>query len=377
MMKKVWVYLILLSISLLEAGSLSDALSGTKVDGYIRATYQEHNIKNNKLYKDDALGGKVHIETSPFYGFSLGTSLYSSNALLNNDNSFLSTLRGESEKSYTLLGEGFIQAQFGKNLIKIGRQELDTPFADRDDVGMIPNTFEAGVLINKDLENTTIFLAQIRKMAGSGAEVINEFRKLNNNDYVNLLGVTYGTEEGLNISAWYYSLKNAEVEKIFYTEAMYAENVAGLFYEIELQYAKEKYSVGEDAVIKGGSFALLDRGLRLSTAYTKVTGNQAFSGFGGGPFVSNAEFLIIDNAGADAKAIRYGAEWQSSKNLTFGISKVSLTTEDNKEATEMDLLVHYSISENMEMHLIYSKIDTSIVGENDAKHLRIFANYNF
>ena len=376
-MNKILIYLVLLNITILEAGSLSDALSNAKVDGYIRGTYQTHDIKNDKVHKDDALGGKVHIETLPFAGFSLGISLYSSNALFNNDNSVLSTLRGESEKSYSLVGEGYIQTQFGKSLIKVGRQELDTPFADRDDVGMIPNTFEAGVLINKELANTTIFLAQIRKMAGSGAEIIDEFRKVNNNDYVNLLGLTYGAEEGSNVSAWYYQLKNAEVEKIFYTQASYLENVSGLFYEIAVQYAKEEYKVGEDAVVKGGSFALIDKGLRLSTAYTKVTGNQAFSGFGGGPFLSNAEFLIIDNAGADAKAIRYGVEWQSSKNLTFGLSKLTLTTKEDKEATEMDVLVNYDISENMEMHLIYSKIDASVLGENDANHLRIFANYNF
>ncbi len=47
----------------------------------------------------------------------------------------------------------------------VGRQVIDTPFADSDDIGMMPNRFEAYTLRNSDLENTTLTVTHIVKMA--------------------------------------------------------------------------------------------------------------------------------------------------------------------------------------------------------------------
>ncbi len=52
---------------------------------------------------------------------------------------------------------------FGNTNIKIGRQVLNTPLAGADDARMLPNLFEAAVLSNTDIENTTLIAAHVTR----------------------------------------------------------------------------------------------------------------------------------------------------------------------------------------------------------------------
>ncbi len=375
--------LMLLSILSVNAQSLSSALEQTKVDGYLRGSYQTHNVKDDRTYKDDALGGKVHLETGTFYGVSLGASLYSSNALFNDDNKGLVPLRGENHKSYTILGEAYMKLDFGKSMLKIGRQEIDTPFAQVDDIGMIPNTFESAIFENSDIDDTTIFLGQIQRMAGVDADVVDKFTKVNGSNNMQVLGMNYDGVQDLALGAWYYNLKDGEIDSIAYLEANYEKELGAMTYGVGLQYAKESYLNDADANIYSGTLSATANkiGLTLSTAYSKAKDNGASSGFGGGPFFSNSEYLILDNAGKDGTALWYGAEYDASKvgieGLTVGLEYVTLTNEAKKEATEADLVLSYEMNDNFEIHAIASNLKGHNVGEDDAKHLRVFANYNF
>ena len=137
-----------------------------KTSGYLRATYEIHAVKESDTFKDGAIGGKLHIETGTYEGILLGTSFYTSNALGSDDNQGLVPFRGEVANSYAIVGEAYIQGIWGNTLVKIGRQEIDTPFVQVDDIGIVPNTFEAYILENKDLTDTTLFLGQIQKWQG-------------------------------------------------------------------------------------------------------------------------------------------------------------------------------------------------------------------
>jgi len=115
-------------------------------------------------------------------------------------------------------------------------------------------------------------------------------------------------------------------------------------------------------------------------AYTEVKDNGANSGFGGGPFYSNSEYLILDNAGANGKATWYCVEYEASdslEGLTVGLGRVTLENSDKAKATEVDLVLSYEMSDAFEVHAIASNLKGANVGEDDAKHLHIFANYNF
>jgi len=381
-MIKIAMGTLLLGIAV-EAGGLGEALEKTEVNGYLRVTYQSHNVKDDKTYKEDALGGKIHFETGAFKTLSVGASAYSSTAVFNDDNGGLIPLRGENEKSYAILGEAYLKSEFGNSMLKVGRQEIETPFAEVDDIGIIPNTFEAAIFENRDIADTTLFLGQIQRMAGVDAEVIDEFTNINGSNHMQVAGLTYEGLKDLTLSGWYYHLKGAEIENIGFLEADYEKLLGDTTFGLGLQYAVQDYREQEDAKVYGAMVSATDKklGLTLATAYSKVNGNAVTSGFGGGPFYSNSEYLILDNAGRGGKALWFGGEYDASKmgveGLTVSLGKITLTNEFNKEATETDLVLSYELNDAFEMHAIASDLNGANVGEDDAKHLRLFASYNF
>lgn len=375
--------LVLLSTLGVEASSLLELLSNTSVDGNLRATYHTHDIKNDNIYKDDAIGGKLHFETALVHGFSVGSTVYGSTTVFNDDNKGLIPLRGESHNSYAIVGEAYVKSEFGKSMLKIGRQELETPFADADDIGMIPNTFEAATLVNNDIENTRVFLGQIQKMSGVDAEVIDKFTKINGSKNMQVIGLDYDGVSDLSLSAWHYRLLDAEVDSINYLEVSSKKEWENYAYAWGLQYSQQGHSTGKSAKVWGATFSALahDLGLTLTAAYNESKENVAFSGFGGGPFFSNSENLILDNAGKDAKANWIGFEFDASvlgiKGLNMGLGKITLETSSKEKASEVDFVASYDFNQDTEIHLVYSNLKGNNVGEDDSTHLRIYGNYYF
>jgi len=304
-----------------------------KTSGYLRTAYEIHAVENSDTFKDGAIGGKLHIDTAPYLGIQFSTSFYTSNALGSSDNTGLVPFRGKVANSYTLVGEAYIQGIWGNTRVKIGRQEIDTPFAQVDDIGMVPNTFEAYILENKDLRDTTLFLGQIQKMAGVDAAVVDAFTPVNGDNNMQVVGATYEGLENITLSTWYYRIKDAEVDSIAYIEANYEiEN-----YSIGLQVAKQGYTTGKDATVFGitASAEYAPLGLTLSASYNKAWDNAAFSGFGGGPFFANTEYLIPDNAGVDGEQSNISIAWDATtigiENLNISLNHALLKTKPNKK----------------------------------------------
>jgi len=367
----------------IKANIINDAFKNAIVDGYARVGYEIHNVKYDDTFNDGAVGGKLHIETAPISSTSIGASFYTSNSFGSADNKGLVPFRGEVANSYAILGEAYIKIELDNTLLKIGRQELDTPFAQVDDIGIVPNTFEAYILENKDIPHTTLFIGQIQKMAGVDAKVVDRFTKVNDDDNMQAIGLSYDGIENMTLNTWYYRLKDAQIDNISYLEASYEGSMSSMGYNLGLQYAKQTYTNENDTVVYGISASTThdNAGLTLGIAYNKVDGNAATSGFGGGPFFSNSEYLIIDNAGADGSQTWFGVEYDASTlgldGLTVAISKAILKTQTNTTSTEIDLVASYEVNKNMELHMIYSDLDGANVEEDIAKHLRVFANYNF
>ena len=92
-----------------------------------------------------AIGGKVGYVSPILYYFNASAIAYASYPMagINDDELFLDSHGGPDGDCYAILGEAWLGAHFPSIDIKLGRQAFDTPYADSDDVGMIPNTFLA------------------------------------------------------------------------------------------------------------------------------------------------------------------------------------------------------------------------------------------
>ncbi len=144
------------------------------------------------------------------------------------------SLTGRNGEDYAFIGQAYLNYKFDNTNIKVGRQRLDTPLAGADDARMLPNLFEAAVVTNTDIEDTTLTLAHItRETTGTFSNIYDNATALgfvsgygagttlaqsgdfvdmgvvalgegNNTDGVTVAAVIYKGFDGLTLQAWDY-----------------------------------------------------------------------------------------------------------------------------------------------------------------------------
>ena len=147
-----------------------------KASGQIREFSISRTMDYSNPAKDDftrsanAIGGHLKFETADFKGLSFGAAFYTTNGFLNDSDKtdytkVDPTLLGKNNENYSMVGEAYLQFKYENTAFKGGRQKLNTPMAGADDARMVPNLFEAYVLSNTDIADTTLIAAHVTKFA--------------------------------------------------------------------------------------------------------------------------------------------------------------------------------------------------------------------
>ncbi len=349
--------------------TLCIVLSGTAIadeakrgaSGQVRLGYV--NTDDNTSNPDSlAIGGKLGYKSNTYHGLSAEGTFYTSHPVGGvNDNSLFFD---SNNKGYSILGEAYINAELGQTSIKLGRQEIETPFADSNDIGMIPNTFEGLMIMNASLPYMTLLASHLQRWAGVDVEPKPEqFTKLNSTNGINILGVVYEPSKKWNAQAWHYNAKNS-------TNISYLETAISPFenFALGLQYVDQN---GDDT--NGKVWGLkVDYEIgdyTLSAAHNDVSDGQVingYGGFGGGPFFTSAEEDSIDGI-VDQEASALSVEYAGFNKLTLSASHYAF----DKSEDELDLVANYIFNINLTANFIYSDLN------NDGSVARIFFNYYF
>jgi len=357
------------------ANNLQDTFEHAQYEGLVRLGYQNHHV--NQTTKDEsAIGITLHMETASYYGLQVGTTLITSQG--NGKSDFEGVpFFDENNNNYTTLTESYLKGTYGNTTFTLGRQTLDTPFADSDDIGMVPNTFEAYTLVNTSIKDTSIFFSHVKKWSGVDSDAPSSFSKINTNKGMQILGLSYAGLNKVNLSAWFYNLSD-EVQ-ITYLEANYQDETEQFSYAASIQYAFQDYDNADSSTVYGAALSLGVKhiGLTSTVSYNTTRGIAADNFFGGGPFFTNAEHYTLKKAGPDGNTILYTLEWDAS---VIGLEGLSVTgnidghTGKGKYASEYDIGVEYTYSDSIQISAIYSDIDDA---EASFTNLRVFLNYAF
>jgi hypothetical protein len=348
------------------------AENNSGVSGQVRYGYSNTEDSSGQNVDTAAIGGSLGYVSPVWKGISVGATAYTTHAIgsFDDDALFLDSNGAPNGKGYSIAGELWLQTEFANTAIKIGRQAIDTPFADTDDIGMIPNTFEAVVVSNNSLANTTITAMHLNKAAGVDAAVPEKFTHLTDTgDAVNALGVVYESDKW-NAQLWQYDQDNQAGNA---TDISYLEVGASLIENLDLglQYTTQDYDAGGKGKAWGATAAYTWADFTVSADYNKVSGANgvqgAVGGVGGGPFFTSAEQNTIDDV-ADISAKAIGVEYSGIKDLTLAVRKISF---DQGVTDELDVTASYQIRDNLSADLIYSDMET------DGKNTRFFVNYDF
>ncbi len=359
-------------------------------------TFQEEGSDRTSAY---GLGGHFHFDTKRWNGLAIGLSAYTVlNMGIKQNPSYLNGDFFDAKgKSFMALTEAYLDGKWGETEIKLGRQILDTPHADSDDIRMIPNYFEAYTFSNTDVDNLTLKAGLITKMAGwengidsSHFKKTSEVLGVEKTEGIFYASARYDGIKELSASLWYYNY--LDIAEVLYAEIAYHLHISDDFLlTTGLQYDGSRESgqalLGQqDAQTYGLSLELDNEalGLHILAAYNRDNGSTGAFGLslGGGPFFTSMEDQTLDAIEGPGRSwllgFGYHFDTVGLEGLALGVAYGDFKAKNDADyaSNEMDIALDYIWSKKLTLTAAYASVrfDT-----DDANYdqLRVFANYSF
>jgi len=442
------IVLSIAAIGFISAGSLhaADSLEGMFSEGKVSGQIREFSISRSVersagtdyTRNANAIGGYLKYETADFSGLSFGAAFYTTNGFLNDSDKtdyteVDPTLLGENNENYSMLGEAFVQYKVANSTLKIGRQKLDTPMLGSDDARMLPNLFEAYVLTNKDIANTTLTLAHVTKFAqgtfgrayGAGgilgstagysswdaSNQVGEFKNMGtyavnkSTDGVSVISATHAINKNLKVQLWDYYAH--DIMNILYGQVDASWSCLltdAVKPSLSVQVIKED-DIGDELLGKidstywAAKFNAKIQNFTASLAYSQTGKNSATeaarenaitSVWGGMPaFTQGMVTRHMFLAGTDAYkiALSYnfkdlGANVAATIYYTnFDMAQNNGYTYDDASESGFDVIYNPSIVKNLQLRVRANYADDFNVNAAGATtgwdEYRFIANYNF
>jgi hypothetical protein len=295
------------------------------------------------------------------------------------------------------ISQAYLTYAMGNTSMKLGRQTLPkslSPFAFSEGWNVFKNTFDAALVVNTDITDTTLVGAWVHSANGNGvAADMSDYAHLNDNDGVYMLTAQNKSVEGLTLTGtWYYLndyLDGAGTDNmnILWGDAKFAISD----YSIALQggtiLGADDAGLGEDTTAYGakvgadfgmfdasvayssvdeGAVPIVNRGTLVKTPlYTQMILNQ-------GVISTDADYI---KAGVTAKAL--GGKFIANYGYAINNEDTIEGGADNNPA-ELDLIYKTKILNGSTTLLAaYVMIDPDKKGLDNNNVIRVWGRYNF
>jgi len=309
------------------------AWQDTKWNAQLRSYYLDRDKFDDSQSEAWSVGGSAGFETGYFRErFAFGATGYTSQKLYGPEDKDGTALLKPGQRSYTVLGELYGQFLLDPaTRVTIGRRGFDTPYLNRNDSRMTPNTFQAATLQG-------LYGGEGSAEWRVGGGYFDRIKERNADGFVSMAsaaGAPDGIERGVyaggaNFKTGDFSIGaidyySADLINIFYAETKYAVPVgAERRLQFALQYSDQR-STGDD-LLRGTAFssrqwggkAELGLGSALFTAaYSSVAGDIAMQApWGGYPGFTGVQMEDFNRAGEEAWMLRAAYDFQSAKGLS-------------------------------------------------------------
>ena len=427
------------------ADNFNEMFTQGKVSAQLRAYYIDRKYQGsagNGVHRNGtAVGGHLKYVTDDYMGLSFGCAFYHTQGLFldSTKNNYAHTdpsLYGKDNESYTILGEAYVNYKYANTSFKGGRMKLNNPLMFPDDSRMIPNLYQAYILTNNDIKDTTVTLGHVTKFAqGTFGRVytgglsaatsgysavdargqVGDFANIGtysfgkSTDGVTMASVSYRGIDNLELQLWDYY--GHDILNAIYGEAKYTFKGTYLTPFISAQFIKQN-DVG-DSIVKNGLGGSGDidslywaakigaqyKGFKFSIAHSQTTDNDAgddsyknaiISTWGGMPsytfsMVNRHQFFAGTNAtkavgaysfkdhGINFSTAVYHASYDMDENSGFGIARTS---------TEAGFDIKYFPSDIKDMQIRFRgnfprKFGETVAGNTGWNEYRFIIYYNF
>jgi hypothetical protein len=373
----------------------------TKLNLNIRTYYFNRDKYDDSNSEAWALGGSLSYQSGWFLDhFGVGTVLYTSQKLYGPEDRDGTLLLKPGQHGYTVFGQLYARVKLIEdNFVNLYRYEYNTPYINKNDNRMTPNTFEGytfnGAYGGKDGAPGFKY----------GGGYITKIKERNSDHFVWMSqdagadvkrGVALGggnvSYKGFTLGAIdYYS---NDILNIFYTEGSYKLHVTdrlGLLFAAQFS---DQRSTGDD-LLKGYSFDTNQMGVKsdisyggaiLTFGYTKVTSRQAdmqnpWSGY---PGYTSVQVQDFNRAGEDAFMVkasydftRLGLEGVTAYALfVHGWNRVASVADENEFDADIQWRPQWKFLKGLWFRTRYANVH-QYEGPNDTiNDFRIIVNYD-
>lgn len=247
----------------------------TKLDLNLRTYFLYRDNFDNSLNEAWALGGSIAYRSGWFLDrLSIGAEIYTSQPLYAPDSRDGTLLLKSGQKGYTVPGQLYGKIRIvDDNFLNIYRHEYNTPYINRVDSRMTPNTFEAYTFIGtaggKDGAPRFTY----------GAGYFDKIKTLNSDSFIsmseaagaNVKRGVYAAGVNVSIPASAFSIGaidyySNDIINIGYTEGKYTANVTERLALLLAAQFTDQRSAGKD-LLKGFDFQTNQLGLEAALSY--------------------------------------------------------------------------------------------------------------
>jgi len=368
-----------------------------KVAGQIRSMYSGYDNKTYENTYSTAIGGFLKYELAQYKGFSGAVSFHTSTDIdaLSGDGAKRNSDLSSSDQEYLVRSQSYINYKYDTLNVRVGRQIIDTPLADSDDIYMIPNTFNAAV-VTYEVDAMSVIAGYLESWQGIDAGLDDGWQKTGA-DGTYFGGLSY-SDKRVDANFWIYAIRgeagDATANDSFYGDLVgHYHLTKDLFLHAGVQYLKqnEQDNSGVAASIVGVTTELVIDGLGFNVAYNhaaREANKQSFSGFGGGTLFTSMDSMILDAISYDRSVNAYvvGVSYEFgdySLFYAYGDFRGDADSSGQKaEIAEHNIALEYT-QEDLTLAAIYTvdddKYDDSEAGANggDWANTRLLVTYNF
>ena len=349
--------------------------SGTADIGSDESTFNDFGIqiraKNRHLFAD--VGVQVEL-----------TGLYSNDDFSNRRIQNMGNINNGIPRGF---GGAVTQAYFTYGVdntsLKIGRQRLPkflSPFAFTEAWQPLKNSFDALVIINSDISNTTLLYAGVTKSNGTNGADMGAFNKLNKNgDIVHMLTAKNSSLQDLVLTGSIYyapDFTTKDALNIIWADAQYHYQD----YAIAFQAGQILDMTNTDATTAlgakiGGKYDIFDASLSLSYVND---GTMKLQNLGTGVKTPLYTQLILNQGHIKSNdttvVLRVSSKlWGGKLGFAFDFTKDHSDAKDNYN--EIDITFKKKLIASTTLFLGYMRADTTNSDANN--RLRTWVRYNF
>ena len=400
------------------------ALEDTKFELNLRTFYFDRNQFDGSESEAWAIGGWFGFKTGYFLDhIAFGATVYTSQPLDAPRDKDGTLLLRPGQDGYTVLGEAYADIRIINGLnLTIGRKAYDTPFINRNDVRMTPNTFEAIVLQGKleldkpEVNKDGMALSKEGKDAPVpapapspdmailkyGAGYFHQIKERNNDIFVSMaIDAGARVERGVYTAGAVYEKGKFSIGAIDY----YSDDIINIGYgelKFEIPFADsvrprfatqfiDQRSTGAD-LLQGSSFSTRQFGIKVELPVKKALFTAGFTHadgdanlrnpWSGYPGYTSVQVQDFNRAGESAFLFRIGYDFPWVDGLSAYALGVWGTTPDQAgqfRQDEYDLNVQWTppkgVLKGLSLRLRYAVVQQHGGNVQDLTDFRAICNY--